>query len=100
MVEAKAITQGNFLVGEFQRGATIYDGWAPMAMVSIEHTDFFIRNMVVSLAEERLALAIKQPKALTFGAFAWSSSGRPLEPSACQQPGCAATGSSPLLVGE
>jgi hypothetical protein len=35
------------------------------AEVSTEHADFFTRNLVAVLAEERLGLAIKNPAALT-----------------------------------
>jgi hypothetical protein len=35
--------------------------------VSTEHADFFTRNMVAILAEQRLALAVKQAGALTYG---------------------------------
>jgi hypothetical protein len=37
--------------------------------VSTEHADFFIRNLVAILAEQRLALAVKQAAALTYGDF-------------------------------
>lgn len=69
VVTTKAIAAGNFLVGNFKAAATIYDRWQPVVMVSTEHDDFFTRNMVAILAEERLALAVKQPLALTYGAF-------------------------------
>jgi len=68
-VVTPAITQGQFLVGNFRASATIYDRWQPTVQVSTDHADFFIRNLVAILAEERLALAIKQPLALTYGAF-------------------------------
>lgn len=69
VVETKAIAAGTFLVGAFRAAATIYDRWAPIVMVSTEHADFFTRNLVAILAEERLALAVKRPEALTHGTF-------------------------------
>ncbi|WP_265502215.1 phage major capsid protein [Paracoccus beibuensis] len=70
VVETASMTQGAFLVGAFRRAATIYDRWQPVVMVSTEHADFFTRNLVAILAEERLAMAIKDPLALTYGSFA------------------------------
>jgi HK97 family phage major capsid protein len=58
-----------FLVGDFQRAATLYDRWTPRVEVSTEHADFFTRNLVAILAEQRLALAVKQAAALTYGDF-------------------------------
>lgn len=69
VVETKAIAAGTFMVGAFKAAATIYDRWAAMVMVSTEHADFFTRNLVAILAEERLALAVKRPEALTHGSF-------------------------------
>lgn len=50
-----------FLVGNFQRAATLYDRWTPRVEVSTEHADFFTRNLVAILAEERIALASRTP---------------------------------------
>lgn len=69
VVVTKAIPAGEFLVGAFKEAATIYDRWAPMVMVSSEHADFFVRNLVAIRAEMRLALAVKRPTALTYGSF-------------------------------
>ncbi|OWJ76981.1 phage major capsid protein [Haematobacter genomosp. 1] len=69
VVATKAMPAGNFLVGNFQVGATIYDRWAPIVEVSTQHADYFTRNLVAILAEERLAFAVKQPTAFTYGAF-------------------------------
>lgn len=70
VVETQAMMQGEFLVGAFRRAATLYDRWAPQVIVSSEDRDAFIRNRVVILAEKRIALAVKQPAALTHGNFA------------------------------
>jgi hypothetical protein len=37
--------------------------------VSTEHADFFTRKLVAIFAEQRLALAVKQVAALTYGDF-------------------------------
>lgn len=69
VVETKSMTVDKFLVGNFQRAARLYDRWQPMVMVSTEHSDFFTRNLVAILCEQRLAQAIKNPLALTYGDF-------------------------------
>lgn len=69
VVATQAMTVDKFLVGNFQRAATIYDRWSPRVEVSTEHADFFTRNMVAILCEERLAQAIKNAAALTYGDF-------------------------------
>ncbi|MEN3793943.1 phage major capsid protein [Fulvimarina sp. MAC3] len=69
VVATQAMAIDKFLVGDFQTAATIYDRWQPRVEVSTEHADFFTRNMVAILAEERIALAVKQPTALTYGDF-------------------------------
>lgn len=70
VVATKAIAAGSFLVGNFQMAATVYDRWQARVEVSSHHADFFTSNKVAILAEERLGLAVKQPKALTHGEFA------------------------------
>jgi len=69
VVPTQAMTIDKFLVGNFQRAATLYDRWTPRVEVSTEHADFFTRNMVAILAEERIALAVKNALALTYGDF-------------------------------
>lgn len=69
VVESKGIGAGNFLVGAFQSGATLYDRWAPRVLVSSEDRDNFVKNLVTVLAEERVALAVKKPHAFTKGEF-------------------------------
>ncbi|RIY01484.1 phage major capsid protein [Aureimonas flava] len=58
-----------FLCGSFQNAATVYDRWEPRVEISTEHSDFFARNLVAILAEERLAFAVKNPNALVYGDF-------------------------------
>lgn len=69
VVPTQAMQVDKFLVGNFQRAATIYDRWTPRVEVSTEHADFFTRNLVAILCEERIAQAIKNPLALTYGDF-------------------------------
>lgn len=67
VVETQAMTVDKFLVGNFPAAATLYDRWNARVEVSTEHADFFIKNMVAILCEERLGLAVKNPLALTYG---------------------------------
>lgn len=69
VVATQAMAVDKFLVGNFQVAATLYDRWAARVEVSTEHADFFVRNLVAILAEERIGLAVKQPLALTYGDF-------------------------------
>ncbi|KQZ93475.1 capsid protein [Rhizobium sp. Root564] len=69
VVDTAAMTVDKFLVGNFQVAATLYDRWEARIEVSTEHADFFVRNMVAILCEERLGLAVKNPLALTYGDF-------------------------------
>lgn len=62
MVATPAITEGFALVGAFGIGATLYDRMEGNIRVAEQHSDFFIRNAVAILAEERLALAVKRPE--------------------------------------
>jgi len=62
MVMTPAITEGKALVGSFGIGATLYDRMEGSIRVAEQHSDFFIRNAVAVLAEQRLALAVKRPE--------------------------------------
>ena len=56
VVLTTAMLVDKFLVGNFRAAATIYDRWTARVEVATEHADFFVRNLVAILAEERLAL--------------------------------------------
>jgi HK97 family phage major capsid protein len=63
VVETPAMTEGYALVGAFGTGAQLYDREEASIRISEQHSDFFVRNAVVILAEQRLALAVKRPEA-------------------------------------
>ncbi|MFG1465251.1 phage major capsid protein [Xanthobacter sp. DSM 24535] len=69
VVPTPAISIDSFLVGNFEAAATLYDRWEARVEVGTEHADFFVRNLVAVLAEERIGFAVKQAKALTYGSF-------------------------------
>ena len=68
VVATQAMTVDKFLVGDFSAAGTLYDRWQPRVEVGYVDDDF-TRNLVTILAEERLSLAVKQPKALVYGEF-------------------------------
>lgn len=63
VVDTPAIDEGTALVGAFGTGAQLYDREQASIRISEQHADFFVRNAIVILAEERLALAVKRPEA-------------------------------------
>ncbi|MEL0099118.1 MAG: phage major capsid protein, partial [Opitutae bacterium] len=62
VIDTPAIAQGTALVGAFGTGAQLYDREAASIRISENYDDFFTRNAIVILAEERLALAVKRPE--------------------------------------
>lgn len=70
VVVTDAIAANEFLVGDFSRAARLYDRQEAVVEISKEHADFFTRNLVAILAEERLALAVMRPNMLVKGTFA------------------------------
>ena len=69
VIETTAIRAGDFLLGAFGLGAQIWDREQSSVRVSESHEDFFTRNLVAILAEERIALTIYRPEAFVFGKF-------------------------------
>ena len=69
VVETTAIDEGEFLLGNFNLGAQLWDREQSVIRVSESHEDLFIKNGVVVLGEERVALTVYRPKAFVKGAF-------------------------------
>jgi HK97 family phage major capsid protein len=63
VIDTPAMDQGTALVGAFGTAAQIYDRDSASIRISEQHADFFVRNAIVILAEQRLALAVKRPEA-------------------------------------
>lgn len=63
VVDTPAMPSGTALVGAFGTGAQLYDREQASIRISEQHADFFVRNAIVILAEQRLALAVKRPEA-------------------------------------
>jgi HK97 family phage major capsid protein len=62
-VESEAITAGKALVGAFRAGATVLERQGITILTADQHADFFIRNLIVVLAEERLGFPVYFPTA-------------------------------------
>ena len=69
VVATPAMTAGDFLVGAFKMGATVYDRMAVEVLISTENVDDFEKNLATMRAEERVAIAVKRPQAFTKGTF-------------------------------
>ena len=69
VIDTTAVEEGEFLVGNFQMAAMLWDREDAVVDVSTEDRDNFIKNMVTIRAEERLALEVSRPEALIYGDF-------------------------------
>jgi len=61
-VECEGVPEGTALLGEFRK-AVIWDREKASIQVSDSHSDFFIRNMIAILAEQRAAFGVIRPSA-------------------------------------
>lgn len=62
LIESESIAAGNALLGDFSK-AVLWDREQTTVTVTDSHEDFFVRNLVAILAEERVAFAVTRPKA-------------------------------------
>jgi HK97 family phage major capsid protein len=69
VVPTQSQTSGDFLVGSFAQACSIFDREDATVRVAEQHSDFFVKNMVAILAEERLALVVFRAAALVKGSF-------------------------------
>ncbi len=69
VVVTTAIDEGDFLIGDFRRAATIYDRMGTEVLISSENADDFEKNMLTIRIEKRLALAVKRGNAMVSGSF-------------------------------
>ena len=73
VIVTNAIAASTFLIGDWNMGAVLYDREDVSVRVSESHADYFVKNGVAILAEERYTLAIPLPKAFCKGAFTVAS---------------------------
>jgi hypothetical protein len=69
VVETTAIDAATALVGSFRLGVEVFDREMSEIRVSEHHADYFLRNMVAILAEERLCQAVLRPPSFTAVTF-------------------------------
>ena len=69
VVESDSMSTGQFLVGNFARGVTLFDRMAASIDISFEHANNFTQNLATILCEERIALAVQRPDAFVVGLF-------------------------------
>lgn len=69
VVETQSQTSGEFLVANFAMSCQIFDRWDATIEVANQHSDYFTKNMIAILCEERLALVVYRPLALVEGSF-------------------------------
>jgi HK97 family phage major capsid protein len=68
------MTVGHFLTGAFRNSCATFDRQAATVEVSREHSDYFVKNLVAILCEERLALCIFRPTAFVYGTVSGTGS--------------------------
>lgn len=68
-VVTDAIAADKFLLGDFGRAARLYDRQLATVEVATQHDNFFVRNLVAVLCEERVALTVNRPDLLLYGDF-------------------------------
>lgn len=69
VIVTNAVQAGDFLLGDWAMGATLYERESMAVRVADQHADLFIKNGIVVLGEERAAFAIELPKAFCKGSF-------------------------------
>lgn len=69
VLETPAMTVDKFLTGAFRLGAQLFDRWEARVEIATENEDDFIKNMITTLVEERVALAVNRPESFIYGDF-------------------------------
>lgn len=69
VVESHGLAAGDFVAGS-GFAATIYDREEVTVRVAEQHADFFVKNMVALLCEERIGFTVERPAAIVAGDFA------------------------------
>lgn len=62
VIATPAIAEGTAVLGSFGLGAQVFDREQANIRVAEQHSDWFVRNAVAILAEERIALAVTRPE--------------------------------------
>lgn len=68
-VATNSMSAGKFFVANFALAATLFDREQTTVRVSEHHSNFFTRNLVAILAEERVCLIVFRAAAIIYGTF-------------------------------
>lgn len=63
---------GSFVTLDAPRSGFVADREDANVRISEHHADFFIRNLVVLLAEERISLVVERPSAIIYGSLSYA----------------------------
>lgn len=69
VIETNAVNEGDFLLGNWDMAATLWDRQQANIRVSDSHAELFTKNGVAIRGEERLALTVERPQAFVKGSF-------------------------------
>lgn len=69
VAETNTMTAGEWLAGDLMMAATLYDRMDTEVLISSEHDQNFVEDMLTMKARKRLALAIKRALAMVQGDF-------------------------------
>lgn len=67
VVDSLSMPAGTFLTGGFSMGATLWDREIVTVRLSEHHENYFTRNLVALLVEERIGLSVERPQAFITG---------------------------------
>lgn len=69
VITTTAMHVDSALLGAFNMACTVWDREEANMRMSDQHADFFTKNMVATLIEERIALTVQRPKSLVTVSF-------------------------------
>ena len=69
VIVTNAMPVNNFILGDWTMGAKLYEREGISVRVSESHADYFVKNGVAVLGEERYAFAVTRPNAFCKGLF-------------------------------
>lgn len=72
-VDSEAVTEGSAIVADFRK-AVLWDREQASVTMTDSHADFFIRNLVAILGEERVAFGVTRPTAFVVASLTASGS--------------------------
>lgn len=72
VVVTNTMPPANFLVLDAARAGYIADREDAVVCIAEQHADFVVRNMVVILVEERLAIVVPRGAAMVYGSLSYA----------------------------